>query len=152
MDDARVAFDVELTLPLRVVARQAEWRRGVQLYSVHADAEMLVRVELACVAALVVDTVAFPPAVVLKPEVTSASARLSDFRLIRVSKLGGEAAAELGRAARGRIERRIAAKDEKLTKKINEQLVKREGALRLSWASLAETGWKQFISAQEKKE
>lgn len=150
LEDARVAFDVELMLPLRVVARQAEWRRGVQLYSVHADAEMLVRVELECVTAIIIDTVSFPPAVVMKPEVSAARARLVDFELNRVSKVGGDVAEELGRAARGRIERRIAAKDEKLTRKINEQLAKREEAFRISWAALAETGWKQFVDAKKK--
>jgi hypothetical protein len=150
LDDGRVAFDVHLMLPLQVIARQAQWRRGVQLYSVHADANMLVRVEVECVTAIIFDTASFPPAVVMKPSVTAARARLVDFELNRLSKIGGDVAEELGRAARGRIERRIAAKDEKLTRKINEQLAKREDALRLSWAALAETGWKQLIELPEK--
>ncbi len=151
LEDARLAFDVHLQLPLRVVARQSQWRRGVQLYSVHADAEMLVRVEVQCVTAIIIDTASFPPAIVMKPTVSAARARLADFELHRVSKLGGDAAEELGRAARGRIERRIAAKDEKLTRKINEQLAQREEVMRLSWASLAESGWKQFIDMKKKE-
>jgi hypothetical protein len=103
------------------------------------------------VTVIIIDTTSFPPAVVMKPSVSAARARLADFELHRVSKLGGDVAEELGRAARGRIERRIAAKDEKLTRKINEQLAKREDSLRLSWASLAETGWKQFIDVKKKE-
>lgn len=135
--DGHVAFDLAVTAPLRVSARQARWQRGVQLYSVHADVDAKMRLRLSCQTAVQLNTASLPPEVRLYPLVDDAQLRLVDFRLVRVSKVGGEIAAELGRAIDGRIERRIAAEDKQLTRKINDRLAARDEGIRLSLAALA---------------
>ncbi len=143
-DAGATSFIIDIALPLRVHGRQAMWRRGVQLWSVSADAHATVRLRLHCQAALKVDTTQFPPAVAIRPTVDAADIRLEQFRLIGVSKIRGDAAKEFGNAIRGRLARRLAAQDEKLVQKINGRIAKSEDRLQLSLSALAKSPFRKL--------
>jgi len=115
------------------------WRRGVQLWSVSADAHATVRLRLHCQASLHVDTTQLPPAVAIRPTVDATDIQLEQFHLIGVSKVRGDAAKEFGNAIRGRLARRLAEQDEKLVEKINMRIAKSDDRLRLSLSDLAKS-------------
>jgi hypothetical protein len=107
---------------LKAHARQARWQRGVQLYSISAEARATVKLRLACETAVAFDATTFVPSMRVRPKVTAADIRLAGFKLERISKLQGDPAKQLGDAFEGRIARIVARKDERLVKKINEKL------------------------------
>lgn len=138
-DTGAASFVLDVVAPLRVHGRQATWRRGVQLWSVSADAHATVRLRLHCQASLHVDTTQLPPAVAIRPRIAAADIQLEHFHLIGVSKVRGDVAKEFGNAIRGRLARRLAAQDDKLVQKINTRIAKSEDRLRLSLAALAKS-------------
>lgn len=142
-EGGKINFDVEVVAPLLVVARRSKWQRGVQLYSVSAEADALVRLVLHCTTGMTV-SVKLPPSVALQPKITGAEIQLADFRLRRLSKIGGEIASELGRAARGRLERRLAREDDRLVQKINAKIADNQDKLNLSLALLAASQFRQL--------
>ena len=136
-EGGRTAFTLEMSAPIDAHLRRANWRRGVQLWSVSADATADVKLTLFCTSRVRIDTTELPPAVVLEPEVIEAEIELTRFQLTSISKLGRDIADEIGDALRSHIRQRAAAKDGKLVTKINSKIEKKQDRLRLTlgeWA------------------
>lgn len=131
LDDGRLAFNLACDLTVDLAARQAKWQRGVQLYSVQADITTRVTIDLDCRLGLKLD-LANGPAVVLSPHVEASQVVLHEFRIHRISKVGGEIAQQATRAARKWLEEHATEHEAKLTSSINTQLQKKPEKLRIS--------------------
>jgi hypothetical protein len=86
--------------------------------------------------------------VILDPVVREAELRLVDFRLDRVSQVGGSLAHELGQQARDRLDREVAKQSAKLPDKINRQIGKNRERLRLSVQDLLTSQWGPLAAKQ----
>ena len=137
----RVICDLSATAKLHCFGRQSQWDRGVQLYSVSADAETQVKLLVSATIRPRLDPKTFPPDVVLLTEVTHADLEIHDFRLQRVGPFDGPVIRSLSKTVREVLEDKIAADREKLVTKINEQIGKQQDKLRLRWSDLLETPW-----------
>lgn len=130
LDDGRLAFNLACDLMVDLEARQAKWQRGVQLYSLQADITTRVTIDLDCRLGLKLDF-AEGPAVVLSPHVEASRVVLHEFRIHRISKVGGEIAQQATRAARKWLEEHATEHETKLTSSINNQLQKKPEKLRI---------------------
>ncbi|MBL8889879.1 MAG: hypothetical protein JNL67_07855 [Planctomycetaceae bacterium] len=131
LDDGRLAFNLACDLTVDLEARQAKWHRGVQLYSLQADISTRLTMELDCCLGLKLDF-ADGSAVVLAPHVESAQIAIHEFRIHRISKVGGEIAQQATRAARKWLEEHATEHETKLASSINTQLQKKPEKLRIS--------------------
>jgi len=92
------------------------------------------------------DVSKFPPDVIFDPHVEDAEIELADFRIDRVSKAGGEFAQQVTRIVKSKLDKKIAAKEDKLVAKLNAKIEKSRDRLTLSandamkskWASAAQ--------------
>jgi hypothetical protein len=135
--DNKLLGEVEVLARLRAFGRHSQWERGVQLYSVSADATAGVRLSAQVEVGVQLDPSRLPPDVVLRPRVTSARLELLDFRLERVSDLSGPVVRSLSGTVEKLVEERIAQKREKLVEKLNRSLAKREEVMRFSAVDFA---------------
>ncbi len=136
-----VAFDVDIATHLKLRARQAQWIQGVRLYSLSAEGRAKIRLHVRCELGIDLDFDHFPPDLVLSPQVTDATIAIDEFRIEHISKVGGEVAQQVTRLTRGILEKKIAAKEEKLVAKINRQFEKHQDYLRWSVAEAIASPW-----------
>ncbi|MCE2791463.1 MAG: hypothetical protein LW697_03295 [Blastopirellula sp.] len=127
-----VAFDLSFIAALNLHGRQAQWIRGVQLYSFSAEGSARVRLRVGCELGSQLDLRQLPPVIQLKPVVRAAELRLDEFRIDRVSKLGGEFAQQLTAAVRGELDDQLQKKSGDLVEKLNRELQKNETKLKIS--------------------
>lgn len=144
----KAAFDVLVEARLDAFGRIAEWRRGVQLFTLSANADALVRMRLACELSSRLDARQFPPAIQLQPVVKSADLELVEFRLTRISDLDGPAVKELGKALRDVLEDKIEDQRDKTAEKINREIAKNSEVLRLSLPDLMQTELGRAVAKQ----
>jgi hypothetical protein len=137
-----VGVDLLFRDRLNFFARHALWELGVQLWSIHLDAEALVDLKLTCETALKLDASKFPPDVILAPKVTSAAINLKDFHLNRISKADGPVVKSLSKSLREVVEDEIADRNKEIVERINKQITKNEAKLRFSARDLANSKWK----------
>jgi hypothetical protein len=140
-EDSLIEFDLEFSARLNVHGRVSKWVKGVQLYSLSADAIADVKLTVQCLLDAKLDFTKLPPDLVLVPEVVDADLELVEFRLIRVSKAGGELAEQMGKAAQKILEEKIEEKEDKLVQKANAAIAKKKDELRLSVADLMKSKW-----------
>jgi hypothetical protein len=136
-----VVFDLSFVASLNLRARQAQWLRGVQLYSLSAEGSARVRLTLVCELSSSLDLRQLPPSIQLRPVVREANLKLDDFKIDRVSKLGGEFAQQITTAVRGELDEKLQKKSTDLTKKLNERLAKEQDKLRISLGDAAKLPW-----------
>jgi len=143
-NDGTAAFDIRITAPLHVHGRVSKWVKGVQLFSVSADA--IARVQLAARVEVnfFLNVAEFPPAIVLSPDVKQADLALIDFQMYRVSDVGGEIAQQIGRGAESVIRKRLAKERPKLADKLNKALDKEQDDLQISPQDLLTSKWGEF--------
>jgi hypothetical protein len=142
-----IGFDLIVVARLGADGRLSEWQRGLQLYSLSAEAEATVRLRMSCIVGMALDVSSFPMAVALEPVITDAQLELIDFRLKRISKLRGSVAHELGRALRDVLRREVARRSDRLVKRINEQINENRDELRFSLNGIlpgVDELWKDF--------
>jgi len=132
-----VAFDLSFLAALNLRARQAQWIRGVQMYSFSAEGSAQVRLRVTCELGSKLDLRQLPPVIQLKPVVREAELRLDEFRIDRVSKLGGEFAQQITTAVRGELEDQLHKKSDDLVEKLNGELKKNEAKLRIGLSDAA---------------
>ncbi len=137
----KIAFDLSFTAALNLRARQAQWIRGVQLYSFSAEGSAKVKLKVSCVLGSQLDLQQLPPVIQLKPVVRGAELQLVDFRIDRVSKLGGEFAQQITSAVRGELESQLNKKSDDLARRLNEELLKKESKLRISLSEATQLPW-----------
>lgn len=148
LPNGRVEFDLAVDARLDVFARLAQWESGVQLISLSVNAEALTQFRVRCNLGLKLDPAKLPPDVLLDPRVDRADLRLVDFRVNRISQIGGPLARELGDQARDLLDRQIAKQNEKLPGKINRQIEKNRDHLRLSVQDLLTSRWGGLAAKQ----
>ena len=139
--EGKLGFDVDFVAHLKLHGRQSKWVKGVQLYSVSADGYARVRLSVSCEMAIELDFVQFPPDIVCDPKITNAEIVIDEFKLNRVSKLGGEFAQQVTRASRRLLEGKIEEREVKLVKKLNEKIDEQRDDLRISLYDAAKSEW-----------
>lgn len=146
--DKKFSFDIHVTAPLLVHGRVAQWVKGVQLFSVSADAVAKVQLAARCEVGFTFDVTEFPPAVSVHPKVTHADVQLVEFQMYRVSDVGGEIAQQLGRGAESIIEKQLVKERPKLVAKLNAELDKNRDKLRISPKDLFRSKWGKLVRQQ----
>jgi hypothetical protein len=129
-----------------VHGRRAKWTKGVQLFSVSADADASAVMRLSCEVGMRLDVGKFPPDVVMVPKVTKADLKVTDFRLRSISKLDGPIVKQLSKSVHKVLLDKIDEKRHQLPKKINKEIAKNEDKLRLSMADFAASKWNSLTS------
>jgi hypothetical protein len=109
-----------------------QFARDVQLISVSAKADALVRMKVDCQVDIKLLPVSFPPDVEFRPTVTDASMELLEFRVHEISQIHGEAAQWIGDGIRDVLERKLAEYKDKLVLKMNQSIAKQQSKLRIS--------------------
>ncbi len=148
LPNGRVEFDLTADARLEVFARLAQWELGVQLISLSVNAEARTQFRVRCNLGLKLDPTRLPPDVLLDPLVNQADLRLVDFRVKRISQIGGSVARELGDQARSLLDKELAKQNEKLPGKINRQIEKNRDQLRLSVQDLLTSRWGGLAAKQ----
>lgn len=136
-------FDVDVDALLKLHGRAARWTKGVQIYSIGADADARISLKMTCAiqAELVLNHL--PPDFQITMQVVNADLQLAQFDVYRVSKLGGEPAQQVGRGIRHFVDNKIEKKREKLVEKINKEIKDHEDDFRLSLYELMENEVKE---------
>ena len=151
----KTAFDVGFVANLKIDARQSKWVKGVQLYSISAKGRARIALAVSCELGVGMDLSNFPPDLVFSPEITDAKISIVDFKLDRVSKVGGEVAQQMARHARRELEGRIHEKEEKLVQKLNQEIDENREKLRLSISEAVRLKWykqtREFLPDDVKK-
>ncbi|MBI2826568.1 MAG: hypothetical protein HYX69_17995 [Planctomycetia bacterium] len=137
----RLAFQLALAARVDGEARVERWRRGVKMLNFKAVAGSVVEAVLDCEVGIRTEATNFMPELVVEPHVDRVRLTLVDIDLKRVSKIGGDAAEELGDQLRHTLENELQAREAKVASKLNEALVKHPEKLRFSAARLVSSGW-----------
>lgn len=146
--DGRVEFALAADARLELFARLAQWELGVQLLSISANATARTQLFLRGDVGLKLDPTRLPPDVMLDPRVRTAEVRLVDFRLERISQVGGAVAHELGQQSHSLLHKELAKQNQKLADKINRQIDKHRPRLRLSVQDLLASKWSSLAAQQ----
>jgi hypothetical protein len=136
IEGGRVAMDVSAVARVDVFGRQSLWTRGIQLYSLSAEADARVRFTAHVEVATRIDPTVFPPDVHLAPSVTTARLDILDFRLRRISRADGPLVRALSHSVREMLEDKLVEDNAKLVAKLNKQLAKQDDKLKLSLTEL----------------
>jgi hypothetical protein len=139
LPDGRVGMNLEAVARVRILGRQSLWERGVQIFSISAEADANVRMTARADVTLRLNPISFPPDVHLKPRIVSAQLDLPDFRLRRVGQLDGPLVRSLSHQTRETLEAKLADDNRELVEKLNQQLARQDGKLKLSLADLMKT-------------
>ena len=125
---------------LDVYGRLQEWKRGVRLFSISADAVADVELNLDCRLTTKLDTSKLPPDILMQPKVLDAKAKLVQLELERLSKANGPLVHEFGDGLEKILRKKLVEKNEKLTAKINRQIKKNEDDMRISLRDMLSFG------------
>ncbi len=139
--DGTYDFDVDCIARLQTEARWQDWRLGIPVLRVSADAVADIRLIARCEMKLTFDHSSFPPAVQLEPSVRRADLRLGRFEVRRISHVKGRIADQFSASIRQVLKSELARRREQIPRKINKQLAKKQDSLRVSlgeWLSFAE--------------
>jgi hypothetical protein len=150
--DGSVRFDLLAVADVDVYGRMADWRYGIQLISMNAEAHARVRLLAVCDASLLLDPSRLPPDFVFRAKVHDAQVALEHFELDRLSQIRGDLAEELGKELRSLLDDLLADKQQKLVEKMNRQIEKNQDKLRLSLAEATSGMWKDFAKQEPGKQ
>ena len=142
-DTDRVTVDVIITAKVDVMARQAKWVKGMQLYSISADGSADVQLAISASLGSRMDVSKFPPDITFDPRIEDAKIKLANFRIDRVSKAGGEFAQQVTRIVKSKLDEKIASKEDKLVDKLNAKIEKSRDRLTLSAHDALKSKWAQ---------
>lgn len=131
-DGRQFKTSVWVVAPLKLFGRVNQFARDVQLISVSAKADALVRMKVDCQVDIKLLPVSFPPDVEFRPTVTDASMELLEFRVHEISQIHGEAAQWIGDGIRDVLDRKLAEYKDKLVLKMNQSIAKQQSKLRIS--------------------
>lgn len=127
-----IRVETQVIAPLKLFGRMSEWRRDVQLISLSANADATIELNVVCEIHVVVNPLKIPPDVEFRPVVTDARVALRDFKVHSISQIHGPMAELLGKGIREVLDRRLEDYREKLVVKMNSEIVKQKGKLKLS--------------------
>ncbi len=131
--DDRVAVDVSLEAPLKAFGRISQWQRNVQLISLSTNADATVRVRVQAEIGIQTNPLVFPPEIQFSPVVKGAQVQLISFEVHRISQVSGPLAEQLGKGIRNVVDDRLETYSDKLVTKMNQQLVKQQDKLKVSF-------------------
>ena len=127
-----VKIVTQVIAPLKLFGRVSQWQRDVQLVSISADAEATVELNIACDIYIRLNPLKIPPDVEFRPVVTDASVGLQEFKVHRISQIHGPLAELLGKGIQEVLDDRLENYREKLVAKMNAEIAKQQGKLKLS--------------------
>ena len=151
-DDCTSNITVNVRTTLDIDARQSQWSRGVQLYSISGTGWADVEVSIQVAVKTRPDYTEFPPAIVIEPIVTNADIVLHRFQLDRVSKLGGEFSQQVSHAAKKIIDSKLEDKKTDIVIKLNKQIERNRDHLRFSMKDLELPEFINFWNAATKED
>jgi hypothetical protein len=125
--------------PLKLFGRVSEWVRDVQLYSISTNATATVELNVVCDIDVRVNLLKVPPDVELLPVVLDASVGLQNLDVERISQIQGPAADILGKGIQEVLDSKLEDYREKLVQKMNSEIQKQKGKLKLSFQEWLET-------------
>lgn len=143
--DDRLAFRLEFQSKVKLLARQSEWLKGVQIYSLSAEGKAKVHLMVEMSLDIQLDPSTFPPDLIFSPSAESADIVVSEFRIDRISKVGGEFAEQVTRLARHELDQVIAKKKIELVEKINHEIEEEKDQLRISLAEALNSKWAEQV-------
>ena len=138
-----IRLETQVIAPLKLFGRMSEWRRDVQLISLSANADATIELNVACEIQVIVNPLKLPPDVEFRPVVTDAKVTLRDFVVHSISQLHGPLAELLGKGIREVLDKRLEDYREKLVVKMNAEISKQQGKLKLSLQDWLQTSIKK---------
>ncbi|KLU04706.1 hypothetical protein RISK_003328 [Rhodopirellula islandica] len=125
--------DAVVRTPAKFHTRLERWNLGLQAFSISVDGTMEVNLECQFVIGMSADYSEVPPAIQLDVHVAKANVRMDRFNVERISKLGGDAAEELGNLAEDTLIRLWLKKENaRLADRLNDAIAKHQSDLRWS--------------------
>jgi hypothetical protein len=137
-------YDVAIQADLHLFGRLSQWQRDIQLISISANADATAKLNATCEVDVVMNPLKVPPDIEFRPKVVAAHLELVNFRVHRISQIGGPLAKHLGNNLREILEDKLRDYDDKLVEKINKQIAKQQDKLHLSlqdWVSSRVGDW-----------
>lgn len=144
--DGTLSFEIHVAAHLDLHARVAKWRKGIQLYSFSAEGHTKLKIVVHMEMGASMGISNFPPDMILEPLATDSEISIDEFRIDRVSKIGGEFAQQITRSVRPKLEDKTTDYERKLVKKINKQIEKNQAEFRLSIADAMESQWSKTLA------
>lgn len=138
-----VRVQTQVVASLKLFGRVSEWRRDVQLISLSTNAEATVELNVTCDIQVIVNPLKIPPDVELLPVVTDATVALRDFEVQDISQLHGPLAELLGKGIREVLDNRLHDYREKLVVKMNSEISKQKGKLKISFQDWLQTSFRK---------
>ncbi len=133
----------QVIAPLHLFGRMSQWQRDVQLISLSANADATIELNVVCEIQVIVNPLRIPPDVEFRPVVTDARVALRDFEVHSISQLHGPLAELLGKGIREVLDKRLEDYREKLVVKMNSEIAKQKGKLKLSMHDWLQTSIKK---------
>ena len=134
-----VRVQTQIIAPLKLFGRVSEWRRDVQLISISTNADATVELNIDCEIHVIVNPLKIPPDVEFRPIVTDATVAMRDFKVHNISQLHGPLAELLGKGIREVLDDRLEDYREKLVLKMNSEIDKQKGRLKISFQDWLQT-------------
>lgn len=134
-----IQVQTQVIAPLKLFGRVSEWRRDVQLISISTNADATVELNIACEIHVLVNPLKIPPDVEFRPIVTDATVAMQDFDVHNISQLHGPLAELLGKGIREVLDDRLEDYREKLVVKMNSEIDKQKGKLKISFQDWIQT-------------
>ena len=138
-----IHVETQVIAPLKLFGRVSEWRRDVQLISISTNADATVELNIACDIQVLVNPLKIPPDVEFRPVVTDARVALREFEVHRISQIHGPLAELLGKGIREVLDNRLEDYREKLVVKMNSEIAKQKGKLKLSLQDWMQTSMRK---------
>ncbi len=132
LSNGSIAFAVSVECPLEVFGRLSQWARDVQVISLSANADAACRLTIEGTVEFQMNLLKLPPDIAIKPHVDNAHIDLTQYRVRRISQVGGDFAKVLGNSLRGVVDEKLDDMNAKLVDKINAQLAKNSKRLSFS--------------------
>lgn len=135
----------QVVAPVKLFGRVSQWQRDFQWISVSANAESTIELNVACDIQVLVNPLKIPPDVEFRPVVTDATVSVKEFSVQRISQIQGPLAELLGKGIREVLDKRLEDYREKLVIKMNTEIAKQQGKLKLSFQDWLQTSIKKKV-------
>jgi hypothetical protein len=140
-----IHLETKVMAPLKLFGRVSQWSRDVQLVSVSANAKAKIEMSVVCDIHVRVNSLKLPPDVEFQPVVRDASVLLKEFEVERISQIHGPTAEWLGKGIREVLDSRLEDYRDKLVQKMNVEIGKQQGKLKLSIQDWLQTSIKKKV-------
>ena len=139
LDGGRVACTLVISAELDCWLRTKVYQDGIHLIALEVVGDTRMQLSLDCEVAARIQAVEGSPRIVIDPQVTNSSLKLSELHLQRISNADGPLVSELGGELKDLIEDKLHGP--KLTAKLNRAIDKKRDRLTLDWSELLNSSW-----------